>query len=62
MPKRPKEKWQIEVRTALDERGITYKDLADIVGASESSIRQVMCKDNMPGVKSKMCHYLGVEI
>lgn len=61
MAKKPKEKWQIEVRAKLDTLGVTYSELAHELDLKEGTVRQVMCKDNMPRVKSKICEYLGVE-
>lgn len=62
MAKKPKEKWQIEVKAKLDALGVTYSELAQELELNEGSVRQVMCKDNMPGVKAKVCGYLGIEI
>ena len=61
MAKKPKAKWQIAVRTKLDEMGIGYKELAQRMGENEGSLRQVMCKDNQPILKRKICDYLNIK-
>ena len=61
MAKKPKKQWQIDVRMRLDQMGIGYKELADRMGENEGSIRQLMCKDNQPILKKKVCEYLGVQ-
>ncbi|WP_425755130.1 hypothetical protein ACPW7J_09670 [Ihubacter sp. rT4E-8] len=62
MAKKPKTKWQINVRSKLEFMGIGYQELADRMGEREGSIRQVMCQDNMPRLRDKICNYLGVEL
>lgn len=61
MAKKPKARWQIEVRAKLDEMGIGYKELAERTGENEGSIRQVMCKDNQPILRKKICNYLNIK-
>ena len=61
--KKPKTKWQLEVRNALDCLGMTYKELAEAVGTKEGYIRQLMCgtyafiNDNN-STKTKITEYL----
>lgn len=62
MSKKPKQQWQIEVRTKLEELGIGYQELADRAGLNEGSVRQAMCKDVAPGIKRKICDYLGISL
>lgn len=62
MAKKPKKEWQIAVRAKLDIMGIGYQELADRIGEKEGCVRQVMCKDNQPILKEKICRYLDVEI
>lgn len=62
MAKKPKTKWQIAVRSKLELMGIGYQELADRIDEKEGSIRQVMCKDNMPILRDKICKYLGVDL
>ena len=61
MAKKPKAKWQIAVRAKLEEMGIGYKELAGRMGENEGSIRQVMCKDNQPMLRGKICNYLNIK-
>lgn len=61
MAKKPKAKWQIAVRVKLDEMGIGYRELSERMGENEGSIRQVMCKDNQPILKRKICDYLNIK-
>lgn len=61
MAKKPKKKWQIEVRAKLDNMGIGYRELAERINAKEGSVRQVMCKDNQPILREKICEYLGIK-
>lgn len=61
MAKKPKAKWQIAVRAKLEEMGIGYKELASRMGENEGSIRQVMCKNNQPILKEKICNYLNIK-
>lgn len=61
MAKKPKAKWQIAVRVKLEEMGIGYKELSERMGENEGSIRQVMCKDNQPILKRKICDYLNIK-
>lgn len=61
MAKKPKAKWQIAVRAKLEEMGIGYKELADRMRENEGSVRQVMCKDNQPILKEKICNYLNIK-
>lgn len=60
MAKKPKEEWQIAVRGELDKKGIGYKELAEEMGESEGCIRQVMCKDNQPILRDKICKHLNI--
>lgn len=60
--KKPKKPWQIEVRSKLDQDGIGYRELAKRTGISEDMIRQVMSKDNMPGVRQKICDYFDIDL
>jgi hypothetical protein len=62
LAKKPKENWQIEVRAKLDSMGIGYRELSEFMNENEGSIRQVMCKDNQPILRSKICNYLNIEI
>lgn len=61
MAKKPKAKWQIAVRAKLEEMGIGYRELANRMGENEGSVRQVMCKDNQPILKRKICKYLNIK-
>lgn len=61
MAKKPKKQWQIDVRAKLDSMGIGYMELAERIDANEGSVRQVMCKDNQPILRKKICEYLGIE-
>jgi len=61
MAKKPKAKWQIAVRTKLDEMGIGYKELAQRIGENEGSVRQAMCKNTYPILKRKICDYLNIK-
>lgn len=61
MAKKPKQKWQAEARAKLEEMGIGYTELAERIGANEGTVRQVMCKNVAPGVKNKICDYLGIK-
>lgn len=61
MAKKPKARWQIAVRSKLEEMGIGYRELADRMGENEGSIRQVMCKDNQPILRGKICKYLNIK-
>jgi len=61
LAKKPKLKWQIEVRNKLEEMGIGYKELAERTELSEGTIRKCMCTNNYPGIQDKICHYLGIE-
>ena len=58
--KKPKAKWQAYARAELEIRGWTSEDLAKAIGISYFTVNQVMCKDNMPNVKKKICDYLGI--
>ena len=58
--KKPKAKWQAYARAELEIRGWTSEDLAKAIGISYLTVNQVMCKDNMPNVKNKICEYLGI--
>ena len=58
--KKPKAKWQAYARAELEIRGWTSEDLAKASGISYFTVNQVMCKDNMPNVKKKICDYLGI--
>ena len=58
--KKPKAKWQAYARAELEIRGWTSEDLAKAIGISYFTVNQVMCKDNMPNVKKKICEYLGI--
>lgn len=58
--KKPKAKWQAYARAELEIRGMTYNELAKELGETYININQVMCKDNMPNVKKKICDYLGI--
>ena len=60
MAKKPKAEWQIAVRCELDKRGIGYQELADAIGEKEGCIRQLMCKDNQPILKSKILAYFNI--
>lgn len=60
MAKKPKKEWQIAVRAKLDSMGIGYQELANRIGEKEPCIRQVMCKDNQPILREKICKYLDV--
>ena len=53
--KKPKAKWQAYARAELEIRGWTSEDLAKAIGISYFTVNQVMCKDNMPNVKKKIC-------
>ena len=61
MAKKPKKEWQIAVRAKLDSMGIGYNELADRISESRQCVRQVMCKDNQPKLKEKICQYLNVD-
>lgn len=61
MAKKPKLKWQIEVRNKLEAMGIGYKELAERTGLNEGSIRKCMCNNLYPGIRNKICTYLGIE-
>lgn len=61
MAKRPKTRWQIDMRTKLDQMGIGCKELADRAGLNAGSVRQAMCKDGLPGVKKRISEYLGID-
>lgn len=61
MAKKPKKLWQVEVRNKLEIMGIGYKELAERTGLNGGTIRQCMCKDNTPGVREKICDYLGIK-
>ena len=58
--KKPKAKWQAYASAELEIRGMTYNELANALGETYININQVMCKDNMPNVKKKICEYLGI--
>ena len=53
--------WQVAVRSRMFELGIGYKELAEAVGASYDTVRQVVTKDVSPGIKKRICEYLEVE-
>ena len=53
--------WQVAVRSRMFELGIGYRELAEAVGASYDTVRQVVTKDVSPGVKKRICEYLKVE-
>ena len=61
MAKKPKLAWQVMARSKLDEMGIGYKELAEQIGTPEGTVRQVMCKNVSPGVRSKICKHLNIE-
>lgn len=61
MAKKPKARWQIAVRSKLEEMGIGYRELADRMGENEGCVRQVMCKDNQPILRGKICNYLNIK-
>jgi len=61
MAKKPKKKWQIEVRGKLDAMGIGYNELAERIGENSGSVRQAMCKDSLPVLSKKICDYFGIE-
>ena len=61
MAKKPKKAWQIAVRSKLDLMGIGYLELAERINEKEPCIRQVMCKDNQPNLREKICKYLEIE-
>lgn len=52
--------WQVAVRSRMFELGIGYRELAEAVGASYDTVRQVVTKDVSPGVKKRICEYLEV--
>lgn len=62
MAKKPKTEWQIAVKAKMDATGLTYAELSKLIDVDDAIIRQVMCKDNMPRVKAKICEYLGIEL
>jgi DNA-binding HxlR family transcriptional regulator len=62
MAKKPKEKWQIEVRARLEDMGIGYKELAErIPGMNERTLNKAMCTNRYPGIRKKICDYLNIE-
>ena len=60
VPKKPKKPWQAKSKCQMEIMGITTADLAERIGESYFNVNQVMCKDNMPNVRRKICEYLGV--
>ena len=52
--------WQVAVRSRMFELGIGYRELAEAVGASYDTVRQVVTKDVSPGIKKRICEYLEV--
>lgn len=54
--------WQVAVRSRMFELGIGYRELAEAVGASYDTVRQVVTKDVSPGIKKRICEYLKVEV
>jgi hypothetical protein len=61
MPKRPKETWQIETRSKLEQMGIGYGELAERLGYEPGTVRQAMCRNYNDKIKSKICSYLGIK-
>jgi len=63
MAKKPKEKWQIAVRTKCDEKGISYQDIADGIGRSEGVVRAAMSVNGQSYglLKKEILEYVGVE-
>jgi hypothetical protein len=67
MAKKPKEKWQVDVRNKLELMGIGYKELA--IGITESTgitvteatVNKAMCTSRYPGTRKKICEYLEIE-
>ena len=59
---KPKKKWQVAVIANLQTMGFSYSDLAERIGESYNNVNQVMCKDNMPGIRKKICDYLGLDL
>ena len=55
-----REQWQVAVRSKMFELGIGYRELAEAVGASYDTVRQVVTKGVSPGVRKRICDYLGV--
>lgn len=62
MAKKPKKKWQIAAIGKLQAMGIGYGELAERIEDSYNNVNQVMCKDNMPGIRKKICDYLGLDL
>ena len=60
--KKPKKEWQVAVKSKCDFMGISYKELAERVGVNAGTLKQAMAKDNVPGVRAKVCEYLGIKI
>ena len=58
---KPRKPWQVAVRAKMFELGIGYRELAEAVGTTYDSVRQVVTKDVSPGIKKRICEYLGVE-
>lgn len=61
MAKKPKAQWQIKARSKLDEMGIGYRELSEMIGATEGTVRQAMCKDVAPGVRKRICEKLEID-
>lgn len=59
---KPKKKWQVAVIANLQTMGFSYSDLAERIGESYNNVNQVMCKDNMPGIRKKICDYLELDL
>lgn len=60
MAKKPKEEWQIAVRSKLDKAGIGYRELAEEMGESEDCVRQVMSKNNQPFLRDRILKHLNI--
>lgn len=62
MSRKPKKLWQVAVITKLHASGMSYAELAGRINESYDCVRQVMCKDNMPGLRKKICDYLNIDL
>ena len=62
MQRKPKTRWQIAVIGKMHEEGITYAALAERIGETYNNVNQVMCKDNMPAIRKKICDYYGLDL
>ena len=62
MAVKPKKKWQVAVIAKLAVMGITQRELAERIGKNYELIRQVMCQDNMPSIRKRICDYLGLDL